>query len=60
MEGRLGGLEIEKRSIQSAEAVGRRHACKKSAAFPIAKGSRERAEEITRAPRGTPLLEFKA
>ena len=32
VKGRLGGLEVEKRSIQGAEAIGRRHACKKSAA----------------------------
>ena len=56
MQGRLGGLEVEKRSIQGAEAVGRRHACKKSAAKSIAKGSRLPAEELTRAPHWDALV----
>ena len=32
VEGRLSGLEVKKRRVQCAEAVGWRHACKKSAA----------------------------
>ena len=60
MQGRLSGLEVKERRVECAEAVWWRHACKKSAVKRIAKGSRLPAEEIKRAPRGTPLLEFKA
>jgi hypothetical protein len=55
MQGRLSGLEVKERRVECAEAVWWRHACKKSAAKRIAKGSRLSAEEPKEDALGRPL-----